>query len=111
MLPSMTHSDPLSSSIHLCKLLVLLLPPARIANTKAVLEDLPDVFEGHAPDLWEAEDDEQPSDEADASVESERSRGGDSLHHGEEGRCDDDIGRPACHSVKHRADRSYFMGD
>jgi hypothetical protein len=100
MLPSMTHSDPLSSSIHLRKLLVLLLPSARIANTK-----------GHAPDLWEAEDNEQPPNEANAGVESECSRGGDSLHHGEEGRRDDDVGRPACHSVQHCANRSYFVRD
>jgi hypothetical protein len=111
MLPSMTHSDPLSSSIHLRKLLVLLLPPARIANTKAVLEDLADILKGHAPDLWEAKDNEQPSNEANAGVKSECSRGGDSLHHGEEGRRDDDVGRPACHSVQHCANRSYFVRD
>ena len=81
----MTYGDPLSSSIRLRKLLVLLLPPARIANTKAVLEDLADILKRHSPNFGEAEDNEQPPDEANAGVESERTRGGDSFHHGEKG--------------------------
>jgi|SRR5690242_5260739 len=86
------HSRALICSVHLCKLLVLLLPPARISDAKAVLKDLANVLKGHSLDFREAEDDEEPTDKADTSVETEGAGRSNSLHHSEEGGCDDDIG-------------------
>ena len=88
----MAHSRALIGSIDLGELFVLFLPLLGVADTEAVLEDLADVLEGHALNLGEAEDDEQPADEADSGVETEGAGGGDALHHCQEGRGDDDIG-------------------
>ena len=104
----MTHGRALVCSIDLRELLVLLLPPAGVADTKAVLEDLTDVLERHALDLREAEDDEEPANEADTGVKAEGAGGSDALHHGQEGGGNNDVGGPASHSVQHGADSANF---
>lgn len=47
-----------------------------------MVEDLADILEWHTPDLWKAEDNEEPANEADAGIESESAARGNSLHHG-----------------------------
>ena len=105
------HSRALVGSVDLRELLVLPLPVSGIANTKTVLEDLADVLQRHALDLGEAEDDEQPADEADSGVEAECAGGSDALHHGQEGGRNDDISRPAGNGVQHGADCANLHGD
>ena len=63
---------------------MLPLPLLRIPSSETVLEHFADRLEWHAFDVWVEEDDEQPADEADASVEAEGARGGDAFHHAEE---------------------------
>ena len=60
---------------------------------------------------WIADDDENPSNEANATVEAESSTWRHPFHHTQESRCDDDVRAPACHCVHHCAQRSYFQRD
>lgn len=92
-----------TTRIHLSKLLILPLPFPRIRNPKPILEHLADRLKRHALDLWEAEDDKQPPEEADAGVEAEGAAGRDALHHAQEGGRDDDVCAPASYGVEHGA--------
>jgi hypothetical protein len=105
----MAHGRPLVRSIDLRELLVLPLPLTGVPDTEAIRKDLADVLERHTPDLWKAEDDEHPAEEADSSVEAERARRSDALHHRQEGGCNDDIGGPACDGIQHGADRANLL--
>lgn len=85
--------------IHLREFLVLSLPLLRVLDSEPFREYLSDSFQRHALDFGEAEDDEYPSDGADAAVESERAARCYAPHHGQERRCDDDVGAPTCDRV------------
>lgn len=45
-------------------------------------ENLSDRLKRHTLNFWEAEDNEEPAEKADACVKSEGSRWGDAFHHG-----------------------------
>ncbi len=106
-----THSRSLHPRINLRELLILLLPSPSIPDTKPVLKHLANILKRHPLDLREAEDDKQPADKTDRGVEAEGSGRGDSFHHGQEGRGDYYVGRPACHGVQHGADGADFVWD
>jgi hypothetical protein len=106
-----THGRVLIRSINLRKLLVLLLPPVGVPNTKAMLKDLANILKRHTLDLREAKDNKQPANKAYAGVEAEGTGGSDPFHHGQERGRNDDVGRPACDGVQHGTDSANFHGD
>ena len=79
--------------------LVLPLPFLGVLQTKSVAKDLSDGLEGYPLDIRVAEDNEYPTEEADTAVEAESARWRHSLHHGQKGGGDDDIGSPADNGV------------
>lgn len=71
------------SCFHLLLLmLVLSLPLLGEFKPEAMLEHFADRFQRHALDVWVEEYDEQPANEADATIEAKRSGRGYSFHHG-----------------------------
>ena len=76
-------------------MLVLSLPLFGESESEAVLEHFADRLQRHTLNVRVKEDDEQPAEEADSTVETECSGWCDALHHREEGAADDDIGAPA----------------
>lgn len=62
-------------------MLVLLLPLLRKLTAETMLEDFADRLQRHALDIRVQEDDEEPADKADSTVEAEGSGGGDAFHH------------------------------
>lgn len=66
-----------------------------IADPEPMLEDLSYLLERQARHFRIEEVDQDPADATDGGVEAERAGWGHALHHGEEGRRDDDVGTPA----------------
>lgn len=66
-----------------------------IADTESMFEDISYFLERQARYFRIEEVDEDPAEATDGSVETKRAGWGHALHHGEEGRRDDDVGAPA----------------
>lgn len=88
--------------------LVLPLPSLGVFQSKAVLENAANSFQVHSFHVGVEENDEQPPDEANTTVEAESTTWGNALHHRQEGRGDDDVGRPASDGVEHSSESADF---
>lgn len=66
-----------------------------IADPEPMLEDLAYFLERQARHFRIEEEDQNPADATDGGVEAKCAGWGHALHHGEEGRRDDDVGTPA----------------
>lgn len=84
---------------NLGQMLVLLLPVLGISDAESMAEDLSDRLERHAFALRITEDDEDPTDETDAAIESEGAAGSYTFHHREECGGDNDVCAPTGGSV------------
>lgn len=85
--------------LRFCVICMFLLPCLRVSNTKTFTENFPDSFQRHALALWVEEDNEQPTNKGNSGVETKGAGGRPALHHGKEGRCNNNIRAPACHCV------------
>lgn len=70
-------------------MLVVFLPLLGVFDPKAVGKDLANGLQRHALAFGIAEDDEDPSDGANAAIEAECARGSKAFHHTQECRGDD----------------------
>ena len=105
------HSMSKSLSSDLRQMLIFLLPLLGVLHTESLSKHLSDGLKRHALALRIAEHDENPPEEAYAAVEAEGARGSQTLHHGEEGGRNDDVGGPAGHRVEHGTHSSHFEGN
>lgn len=97
--------------VGLCEGCILLLPLFGVSDSKAALEYLSDSLKRHTLALRVAEHDKDPANKTDATVETEGAYGSEALHHGEEGRRDDDVGTPAGNGVQHGSYSTNFGRD
>ena len=93
----MTHGNrPLARLQSLRNDIFTILPQlSREADTEPMLKDLSDFLERQARHFGVEEVDQDPADAADGGVEAKGAGWRHALHHGEEGRRDDDVGTPA----------------
>lgn len=76
-----------------------------------MLEDLLDLLKRQPADLRVEEDDQDPADTANSSVEAKRAARSHAFHHGEESGADDDVRAPAGASHEHCSDRPDLHGE
>lgn len=90
----------------------LLLKLASPLDTKSVGEDVANVLESHALDLWVAEVDAwEAAEEADGGVEAKGTGRGGVFHLGQESGSDNDVGAPAGHGEHHGAHGANLHGE
>lgn len=83
-------------------MLMLPLPLLAVGTPKAKLEDLSDCLKRHAFHLRVEENDGEPANKADATVEAKRSAWRHAFQHNEERRRDDNVRAPASDRIQHR---------
>lgn len=98
----MAHGDRHLAALQLLRDDVLAILPqlSGVADTETMLEDLSYFLERQARYFGIEEIDQNPADAADGGIEAKRAGWGHALHHGEEGRRDDDVGTPAGTAVR-----------
>lgn len=78
---------------------MFLLPFLGIAHSKTIAKHFTNGLQRHALAFREKEHHKYPASEADAGVEPKCTARCDTLHHGQEGRGDDNVGAPASNRV------------
>ncbi len=87
------------------KVFVVALPLLGEFDAEPAGENFANGFQRHALDLGVAQHDKDPAEEADATVKAERTAGGHTLHHGEEGGGNDQVGGPTHGRILQRVSR------
>lgn len=93
----MTHGNRHLAALQPLRDDVLAILPqlSSVVDTEPMLEDLSYFLKRQARHFRVEEVDQDPADTTDGGVEAKRAGRGHALHHGEEGRGDDDVGTPA----------------